>query len=146
MLAIESIGTASGKLREGISPKIAQNAGKLLGAMTEGKYDQIGLDTNFLLSFSDGSMMRDAEFLSAGTGDLAYICLRIALIELLYKKTVPPFIFDESFVRIDDARMKNVLSLIGKYAEHDYQSLIFTCHTREKDAMNALGSYHLLAI
>lgn len=146
MLAIESIHAASGKLREGISPKIAKNAGKLLGVMTEGKYEEIALDTDFLLSFSDGSMMRDAEFLSAGTGDLAYICLRIALIELLYQKTVPPFIFDESFVRIDDARMKNVLSLVRKYADHEYQTLIFTCHKREKDAMDAIGPYHLLSI
>ena len=146
MLAIESMDAASGKLREGISPKIAKNAGKLLGAMTDGKYAEIGLDTEFAMTFSDGTSMRDAAFLSAGTGDLAYICLRIALIELLYKKSLPPFIFDESFVRMDDARMKKMLSLIAKYAELHYQSLIFTCHTREKDTMAEIASHHHLAI
>lgn len=146
MLAIESIGAASGKLREGISPKIAQNAGRLMGAMTDGKYGELSLDTDFLLTFSDGAMMRDADYLSAGTGDLAYICLRMALIELLYQRSVPPFIFDESFVRMDDARMKKVLSLIHKYGERNYQSMIFTCHNREKDAMREIGAHQVLSI
>ena len=146
MLAIEAMDAASGKLREGISPKIAKNAGKLLGAMTDGKYSELGLDTEFMMRFSDGSAMRDASLLSAGTGDLAYICLRIALIDLLYKKSVPPFLFDESFVRMDDNRMKKLLALISRYAEVRYQSVIFTCHTREKDAMGEIGDYQLLSI
>lgn len=86
MLAVESLEKASGKLREGISPKIAKSAAKLMGALTDGKYSEIGVDMDFGLSFSDGALMRDAAYLSAGTGDVAYICLRIALIELLYKK------------------------------------------------------------
>ncbi|MBE6665635.1 MAG: hypothetical protein E7603_05385 [Ruminococcaceae bacterium] len=146
MLAIETLNTASGKLREGISPKLAKNAGKLFGAMTNGKYDTIGVDTDFGLSFSDGTMMHEASFLSAGTGDLAYICLRMALIELLYKRSVPPFLFDESFSRMDDGRMEKVLTLISKYAQKDYQSILFTCHSREKNIMQKLGNYHILSI
>ena len=146
MLAIETLNTASGKLREGISPKLAKSAGKLFSAMTEGKYETIGLDTDFALSFSDGAMMRDAACLSAGTSDLAYICLRIALIELLYKRSVPPFLFDESFVRMDDTRMEKVLTLIFKYSQRNYQSIIFTCHAREKETMESIGAHQILSI
>ncbi len=146
MLAIETLNTASGKLREGISPKLAKNAGKLFSAMTDGKYEAIGVDTDFALSFSDGSAMREASYLSAGTGDLAYICLRMALIELLYKRSVPPFIFDESFSRMDDERMEKVLSLISKYAQKDYQSILFTCHSRERNALQKIGAHKLLSI
>ena len=146
MLAIETLNTASGKLREGISPKLAKNAGKLFSAMTDGKYEAIGVDTDFALSFSDGSAMREASFLSAGTGDLAYICLRMALIELLYKRSVPPFLFDESFSRMDDERLDKVLSLISKYAQKDYQTILFTCHSRERNALQKIGTHKLLAI
>lgn len=146
VLAIETIETASGKLREGISPKIAKSAGKLMGALTDGKYADIGVDMDFGLSFSDGGAMRDAALLSAGTGDIAYLCLRIALIELLYKKSVPPFIFDESFVRMDDARLAKMLSLIYKYSERSYQSILFTCHDREKKVMESIGDCHILSI
>ena len=73
MLAIESLEAASGKLREGISPKLAKSAAKLMGALTDGKYTELGVDMNFGLSFSDGTAMRDAVLFSAGTGDLAYL-------------------------------------------------------------------------
>ena len=146
MLAIEALNNASGKLREGISPKLAKNAGKLFSAMTSGKYDTLGVDTDFELSFSDGTMMREASYLSAGTGDLVYICLRMALIELLYKRSLPPFLFDESFSRMDDERMEKVLTLISKYAQKDYQSILFTCHSREKNAMQKIGAHNILSI
>ncbi|MBQ3489693.1 MAG: AAA family ATPase [Clostridia bacterium] len=146
MLAIETLNTASGKLREGISPKLARNAGKLFSAMTNGKYDTVGIDTDFALSFSDGAMMHEAAYLSAGTGDLAYICLRMALIELLYKRSVPPFLFDESFSRMDDERMEKVLTLISRYAQKDYQSILFTCHSRERTAMQKIGAHQILSI
>ena len=146
MLAIESLETAGGKLREGISPKIAKNAGRMMLAMTDGKYAEIGVDTDFGLSFSDGEAMHDAAYLSAGTGDLAYLCLRMALIELLYKKSVPPFIFDESFARMDDDRLRRVLMLVSKYASRSYQSFLFTCHDREKNLMAEIGAHSLLSI
>ena len=146
MLAIETLNTASGKLREGISPKLAKNAGKLFSAMTEGKYESIGLDTEFALSFSDGNMMREAACLSAGTSDLAYICLRMALIELLYKRSVPPFLFDESFARMDDSRMEKVLTLIYKYSQRNYQSILFTCHSREKNSMQNIGAHQIVTL
>lgn len=146
MLAIEALNTASGKLREGISPKLAKNAGKLFSAMTDGKYEAISVDTDFALSFSDGSAMREAACLSAGTGDLAYICLRMALIELLYKRSVPPFVFDESFSRMDDERIEKVLTLVSKYAQKNYQTILFTCHSRERNAFQKIGDHKLLSI
>ncbi len=146
MLAIESIENASGKLREGISPKIAKNASRLMNAITEGKYPDLGVDLDFALSFTDSGMTHDAAYLSAGTGDLAYICLRIALIELLYKKSMPPFIFDESFVRMDDERLARMMLLIHKYGQKNVQSLLFSCHSREKKLSDAIGPYRHLSI
>ena len=146
MLAIESLEEAGGKLREGISPKIAKSAGRMMRAMTDGKYAEIGVDLDFGLSFSDGEEMHDAMYLSAGTGDLAYLCLRMALIELLYKKAVPPFIFDESFARMDDDRLHRVLTLVSKYASRGYQTFLFTCHGREKNMMSGIGAHSLLSI
>ncbi len=143
MLAIESIRNASGKLREGISPKIASNAGRLMSLMSDGQYAELGADGDFALTYSDGVMMRDAASLSAGTGDLAYLCLRIALIELLYKKSMPPFLFDESFVRMDDRRLKRVMLLLHKYASRNCQSIILTCHAREKTVSDGIGAYQL---
>ena len=146
MLAMESIENASGKLREGISPKIAKNAGRLMNVITEGKYNTLGVNLDFDLSFTDNGMTHDAAYLSAGTGDLAYICLRIALIELLYKKSMPPFIFDESFVRMDDERLARMMILIHKYGQQNVQSILLSCHSRERKLSDAIGTYHHLSI
>ena len=146
ILAIESIENASGKLREGISPKIAKNASRLMNAMTEGKYGELGVDLDFALSFTEGGLTHDAAYLSAGTGDLAYMCLRIALIELLYKKSMPPFIFDESFVRMDDERLTRMMLLLHKYGQRNCQSILLSCHSRERKVSDAIGSYRHLSI
>ncbi len=146
MLAIESIEKASGKLREGISPKIAKNASRLMYAITEGKYADLGVDAEFELSFSADGMTHHASYLSAGTSDLAYICLRIALIELLYKKSMPPFLFDESFVRMDDERLARTMFLLHKYGQRNIQSILLSCHTRERKISDAIGSYGYLSI
>ncbi len=146
MLAMEAIENAGGKLREGISPKIAKNASRLMQAITSGKYTDLGVDLDFALSFTEEGLTHDASYLSAGTGDLAYICLRIALIELLYKKSMPPFIFDESFVRMDDERLAKTMILLHKYSQRDCQSLLFSCHTRERTFSDAIGPYSYLAI
>ncbi len=146
LLAIESIEHASGKLREGISPKIAKNASKLMQVITDGKYNELFVDLDFSLAFSADGLMHDASYLSAGTGDLAYICLRIALIDLLYKKSMPPFIFDESFVRMDDERLAKVMVLLHKYGQRNCQSLLFSCHSRERTISDGIGSYSYLAI
>ncbi len=146
MLAMESIENASGKLREGIAPKIAKNAGRLMNAITDGKYDKLNVDLDFALSFTTEGATHDASYLSAGTGDLAYICLRIALIELLYQKSMPPFLFDESFVRMDKERLFKMMKLIHKYGERGCQSLLFSSHSRERKCSDKLGPYNHLAI
>ena len=146
ILAIESIEKASGKLREGLSPKIAGNAGRLMALMSDGQYTTFGVDGDFALSYSDGAMMRDASSLSAGTGDLAYVCLRIALIELLYKKAMPPLLFDESFTRMDDRRLRRVMLLLHKYASRKCQSILLSCHSRERLTSDGIGAYHSIKL
>ena len=47
---------------------------------------------------------------------------------------------------MDDARLRKVLSLIDKYAARNLQSILFTCHEREKNVMDSVGSYRLLSI
>ena len=78
------------------------------------------------------------EFLSHGTGDLAYIALRIALAEEVFKEEMPPVIFDESFAHIDGSRIKNVMRMLSA-GDTGLQYLILTCRTDETAAADTLG-------
>lgn len=132
MLAIESIEAASGKLRDSVSPKIAKTASKIMTGLSGGKYRTVFMDSDFSVSYSDGGITRGVSSLSAGTADIAYISLRLSLVYTLCKQMLPPFVFDESFTRLDDERLTLALTLIdGAFAENT-QTLIFTCHERER--------------
>ena len=66
--------------------------------------------------------------------------------DLLCKKSVPPFIFDESFARLDDTRLANTLELLYRlYGEYG-QCLLFTCHGREREIMKNTGAFRQIGI
>ena len=67
--------------------------------------------------------------------------MRFALIENLYKFNKPPFIFDESFSRLDNVRLTNVLTLLADLTNNGLQCLIFTCHGREEAVLKKYTQY-----
>lgn len=144
--AIEAINSAGGKLRDGISPKIASSASELMGGISSGKYDTVFVDSEFGISYSAGGITREASTLSAGTSDIAYISLRLALAEILCKSKMPPFVFDESFARMDDKRLTSALEIIEKKFAKGAQAIIFTCHGRESELAKNTVKATLLSI
>ena len=146
MLAIESLEAASGKLRDAVSPKIAKTASKIMSGLSGGKYRTVFMDSDFAMSYSDGGITRDITSLSAGTSDIAYISLRLSLIDTLCKKMLPPLIFDESFAKLDDERLTLALSLIEGSLSRNSQVLIFTCHEREKNLAKNVIKATILSI
>ena len=142
--AIDAINAASGKLRDGISPKIASSASELMSDISCGKYGSVFVDSEFGMTYSAGGITRDVGTLSAGTSDIAYISLRLALAETLCKNKMPPFVFDESFARMDDERLRSALCIIEKKFNKGGQAIIFTCHGRESSlAKNTVRSTSL---
>ena len=135
VLAYDKLSEASEALRLGVSPRLARSAADMLSEMTSGKYDTVGIDKNLEMKYEAEGKTRDIDYMSAGTRDLAYYSLRLALIELLYKKQQPPVIFDESFARLDDTRMDSFFSVIGK---KELQTLIFTSQTRDAKRMQEM--------
>ena len=140
-LAIDAMNTASGKLRQGLAPKIAKGASAVMKELSGGKYESLGVNAELGMTFVAETMTHNVEYLSAGTSDIAYISLRVALIDVLYKRAIPPFIFDESFMRMDNDRMARSLKLLCEFGEHGTQSLLFTCHGREEKLMKTIGEY-----
>jgi len=75
----------------------------------------------------DGEM-HDSSELSKGLKDLVQICMRMALVEAVYKGVEKPIlILDDPFVNLDNERLekaKGMLTRIGK----EYQMVYFICH------------------
>lgn len=141
LLAYEKLSEASGNLRAGVTPKLAASAGKLLGTLTDEKYPIIGIGKDLEMSYEAEGVLHKIDYMSAGTKDLAYYALRLSLIPVLFKKQLPPVIFDESFARLDDTRMDNMLKAVYELS-FNMQMLIFTSQTRDAERTAALGVPH----
>jgi len=136
LLANTMLDKASVILRNSIAPKLSMQASTLMRRATSGKYENIGVSNDLSMQYgvselSSGYVTREMDYMSAGTKDLAYVALRIALINLLYSKTSPFLVFDESFSRVDDERFKNMLSIVNEYTASGAQVFILTSQKRD---------------
>ena len=114
--------------------------------LTSDKYTSIGIDDDYNMSAQGESGTRPVALLSAGTQDLAYLSLRMALLSLFYKDELPPLALDDALTQLDDRRAKNALRLLAAYAERDGQSILFTCHTREKEFLHEVGGANVITL
>ena len=131
VLARDELEAAADDLRNSVSPRLAATAGELIGSMTGGKYDSLGVGRSLELAYERDEQSHGVEYMSAGTRDVAYLALRFALIDLLYGGKNPPLIFDESFSRLDDERFRRVVGVVSQMASRGVQTLLFTSQSRD---------------
>ncbi len=134
-LAVQTLTEAGGDLRRGVSPKIAQYARELLEKASHGKYGAIIADKEMSLQLEIDGIPRSIDYLSSGTKDLVYVAFRYGLARLLFSDSLPTLIFDDSFGRIDDKRLRELLELIYELSG-ETQIMIFTCHKRESEMLS----------
>ena len=130
-IAYKAIESASDNLRAGISPRLGEYSTELMGIMTDKKYGDFDITNGLKVSYtSETGEQRTVDFLSGGTRDLAYIAVRMALIDMLYTEK-PPVCLDESFAHQDNVRARSMMKSLVHLGKEGYQSFIFTCRARE---------------
>ena len=132
-LAIETLGRADSELQSRFSPQLAQKAADYMDYLTDGRYDELVLarDLSAKARSADDPTPRDTAYLSAGTADLLYLSVRLALCELTCPADDPcPLVLDDTLVNFDDARAKRAMALFREIAQHR-QVILFTCHERD---------------
>lgn len=132
-LAIETLGRADSELQSRFSPQLAQKAADYMDYLTDGRYDELVLarDLSAKARSTDDPTPRDTAYLSAGTADLLYLSVRLALCELTCPADDPcPLVLDDTLVNFDDARAKRAMALFREIAQHR-QVILFTCHERD---------------
>lgn len=150
MLAHEQLAAAAEGMRSNITPNLSEESGRMLGSVTGGRYNELGIGSDMSMVYTvrgtGGSAdTRSIDYMSAGTRDLAYISLRLALMSLIHRTSVPPVIFDESFARLDDRRLEMTLRLIAEYVQNGYQAILLTSQKRDAVIMNGIARFkHIL--
>ena len=76
---------------------------------------------------SDDSIARDSGYLSAGTLDLMYLAVRLAVCRLaLPEGENCPLIIDDALVNLDESRQEQAMELLKQIAR-ERQVILFTC-------------------
>ena len=69
---------------------------------------------------------REMDYYSVGLQDLLWLCVRLALVETLFTKELPPLLLDDPFVNLDDDKTARVKALV-KTLSSKFQVIYLTC-------------------
>ena len=131
-MALSTFLDVDDRLKARIVPRLAENAKELICTMTGGTYSDIELGDDLSLRLKLGEEAYTTDLVSAGTRDIAYISLRMAMISMLCRDELPPLCLDESFAYQDDTRSLNMMKMLKAQSERGMQTLVFTCRAREE--------------
>ena len=111
-------------------PRLGEYSTRMMEVMTDKKYTDFSVDETMTVTFAGEDGVKSVDFLSGGTRDLAYVSVRLALIDMLYTEK-PPLLFDESFAHQDNNRARAMMKAVSSVGTEGMQSFIFTCRARE---------------
>lgn len=109
-------------------PTLSEQCGKLLNAVTNGRYE-VKLDRNFTLRLQENGVTKPSEYFSRGIREITLLCFRIALSQMLYGGKIPLLIIDDAFVNFDEENFLQATKLL-KNLSQSTQIVYFTCHER----------------
>ena len=133
---LEAIALAKAVLKEAddeiqsrFSPELGRVAAEYMSFVTGGRYEGVLLNRDFsaMTKTADDAIARRSEYLSAGTIDLLYLAVRLAVCELaLPEGETCPLIIDDALVNMDETRYEQAVKLLGEIAKQR-QVILFTC-------------------
>ena len=112
-----------------IKPALSSYASDFFSQLTDEKYQGIELDEQYNLMVYDGGIPYNIERFSGGEEDLANLCLRLAISEVITERAGGLFnfiILDEIFGSQDMIRQQNIMKALNGLSSKFRQILLIT--------------------
>jgi len=112
-----------------IRPALSLYASDFFSRLTDGKYQEIEIDENYNLMVYDGGNPYAIERFSGGEEDLANLCLRLAISEVITERAGGLFnfiILDEIFGSQDMIRRQNIMKALNGLSSKFRQIFLIT--------------------
>ena len=112
-----------------IRPMLSAHASELFDQLTDGKYSQIELDEDYDLMVYDHGVPYSIERFSGGEEDLANLCIRLAISEIITERAGSVFqfvILDEIFGSQDQIRKQNIIRTLNGFSSKFKQIFLIT--------------------
>lgn len=103
-----------------------ESFGKYYTAIAGEDSGRYHMDANMEITVDEAGMQRKMRFFSEGYRDMIGICMRMALVDAMYREEKPFVIFDDPFAALDAQKLGGALAFLEKTAQ-TYQILYFTC-------------------
>ncbi len=125
----------SGRIR----PLIAMRASELLHFTTEGRYSVLELDVDYNISIYEGAVAYPIARFSGGEQDLANLCLRVAISQVVAERSggspINFIVLDEIFGSQDEKRRELILNALFQLSSQFRQIFIITHIEEVKDVL-----------
>jgi uncharacterized protein YhaN len=138
-IALETLRDADAEIQRRFSPELGRVASGYMSAVTGGRYADVLINRDFsaMTRVSDDAVSRKAEYLSAGTMDIMYLAVRLAVCELALPEGEPcPLILDDALVNLDEERLEQAMKLLGEISK-ERQVILFSCRRQDNDLPEA---------
>ncbi|MFC1559570.1 AAA family ATPase [Candidatus Margulisiibacteriota bacterium] len=121
-----------------IRPKLAEISGRLLSELTAGKYTGVELDEEYNLFIFDGNARYPLSRFSGGEADIANLCLRLSISQLIAESSgieAGFIILDEIFGSQDAHRKISILEALNRLSKQFRQIILITHVEDIKDSV-----------
>ena len=128
-LAVDTLRAADADIQSRFSPELGRLAAQYMSVVTDGRYEGVLINRDFTAKtkLAGDTVPRETEYLSAGTLDLMYLAVRLAVCTLaLPENSSCPLILDDTLVNLDAERTAQAMKLLGEIAKHR-QVILLTC-------------------
>lgn len=137
-IALKTLSESFSTLRSSFGSELEKKSAEIFAKLTDGKYNNMIISKSFGINVADAQnpISREAEYLSGGTFDQAYLSMRLAVASLLGAKL--PLFLDDSLTQYDETRAKATIEFLKDYTENS-QAIMFTCHKSIFESSKNLG-------
>jgi len=112
-----------------VRPTLSSYASDFFSRLTDNKYPEVELDENYDLLVYDNGELYDINRFSGGEEDLANLCLRLAISEIITERAGGVFnfiILDEIFGSQDKIRRQNIMKSLNALSSKFRQIFLIT--------------------
>ena len=116
-----------GDLNAAMRPEIAELASGFLADLTDGRYEAVDLNEDYLITILDDGFPKPV--LSGGEEDVANLVLRLAISQMIAERAGQPLsllVLDEIFGSLDESRRQHVVSLLRRLGDRFPQVILIT--------------------
>lgn len=121
-----------------IRPKLSEITGNLMAELTDGKYTGAELDEEYNIWIYDGNVKYPIQRFSGGESDIANLCLRLAISQMIAESSgieTGFIILDEIFGSQDSIRKRSIMEALNMLSKKFRQIILITHIEDVKDTL-----------